>query len=526
MSGNKIVNKNQIIPTFFLAVFIFVYFSLVYSFNYYAELQRYVWLFYFSFPVFYFINEVFYSILSKNGQTIYETVRINNFRSVIYLFVWLIMLFLVENTLNVFSPSVYSFFAASAMVLSLLYIILLKQAISAKILRIAITLLLSSSFSTINHELIIKNIGPSHFWIKGSQMAAASECSGKWSYGTDFEGCGLLGALWNPFDQLYNCAFSCPKKSFIKIRNLSANIVHEEGKVFAFLHYNIDTKDIKKPKSFTVEIFENGSLKLVKEEEIDDTNKYLEFSSEIEIDKPGEYRYTVKINPNDRLSLLGVSDEVRLKISDSTLVVMPMPDNVDRSSTLKVFPDLILKEISYVGRDQYYFTYCNEGNMATEDNLTIKIKSDPYEFLGKELVESMLKLNPKECRNTSDYLIMINETKKTVNKKEIRFSISTENEMEEIEKNNNVLTKDLNFFVLEGKCYDSDGGVNYYESGTALVYHNGGTSAGGYSDSCNNAGRTSGSGEYVHEVICKNNQPVDVELYKCPKGCKNGACLE
>jgi hypothetical protein len=62
-----------------------------------------------------------------------------------------------------------------------------------------------------------------------------------------------------------------------------------------------------------------------------------------------------------------------------------------------------------------------------------------------------------------------------------------------------------------GVCTDSDGGKNYYQQGTAAA--NGQS----LTDHCNSDGT-------LTEKYCEGNQ-INAEVYKCPYGCNDGACI-
>lgn len=82
-----------------------------------------------------------------------------------------------------------------------------------------------------------------------------------------------------------------------------------------------------------------------------------------------------------------------------------------------------------------------------------------------------------------------------------------------------------------GECYDTDGGVNYYEKGTlnssnpifeisedvCAIYPEGAYEA-SPADFCN------GDECIVIELSCNNNLE-DFEYYNCPNGCNDGACI-
>ncbi len=76
------------------------------------------------------------------------------------------------------------------------------------------------------------------------------------------------------------------------------------------------------------------------------------------------------------------------------------------------------------------------------------------------------------------------------------------------------------------KCTDSDGGIDYYLKGTA--FSNNPYSGGTKTDFC-----ATGDGKLLFEYSCtKGGQPgypdnyyITIDQYKCPDGCKDGACL-
>jgi hypothetical protein len=75
-------------------------------------------------------------------------------------------------------------------------------------------------------------------------------------------------------------------------------------------------------------------------------------------------------------------------------------------------------------------------------------------------------------------------------------------------------------------CTDSDGGRNYYVKGQTTSYPVGGT-GGTFIDYCTDStGATSSdTGDYVGEWWCYTDDTVHEDVYKCPNGCKDGACI-
>ncbi len=70
-------------------------------------------------------------------------------------------------------------------------------------------------------------------------------------------------------------------------------------------------------------------------------------------------------------------------------------------------------------------------------------------------------------------------------------------------------------------CIDSDGGINYNEKGevTGKLYSNGSIET--LSDDCDES-----NGIYLNERFCGKDGYLEYEYYKCPNGCKDGACVE
>ena len=67
------------------------------------------------------------------------------------------------------------------------------------------------------------------------------------------------------------------------------------------------------------------------------------------------------------------------------------------------------------------------------------------------------------------------------------------------------------------KCNDTDGGINYNVLGTVMVTRWIFTQK--YYDSC------SGNSANLLERYCSTKGALQTQVYKCPSGCKNGACV-
>lgn len=71
------------------------------------------------------------------------------------------------------------------------------------------------------------------------------------------------------------------------------------------------------------------------------------------------------------------------------------------------------------------------------------------------------------------------------------------------------------------ECYDSDGGINYYISGSLSDEHcdNGICMTGDGIEGCEN-------NTLLLEGYCDENETMKFMTYTCPNGCSNGACIE
>lgn len=67
------------------------------------------------------------------------------------------------------------------------------------------------------------------------------------------------------------------------------------------------------------------------------------------------------------------------------------------------------------------------------------------------------------------------------------------------------------------KCFDSDGGKNYYKYGKTYYADR------VFSDSCSYSSKTS---RYVlHEYFCTSTNTLGNTFFTCPGSCRNGACV-
>lgn len=104
--------------------------------------------------------------------------------------------------------------------------------------------------------------------------------------------------------------------------------------------------------------------------------------------------------------------------------------------------------------------------------------------------------------------------------KHSQTSIDTKNVITDEE--NNKMTKNVNFSNEPGKCFDTDGGKDYYKKGMATI------SGTGSIDCCREslaAGPCLPQSQHLIEGYCENGKPLG-ELYECPKGCADGACIK
>jgi len=92
-------------------------------------------------------------------------------------------------------------------------------------------------------------------------------------------------------------------------------------------------------------------------------------------------------------------------------------------------------------------------------------------------------------------------------------------------ENSNICTLDC-----KTTCTDSDGGKNYYVKGTTTrcTSTGGGGGCAATEDCCAQSAYSPdcvSESDYVAERFCREDNNIDTEIYKCPYGCKNDACL-
>ncbi len=119
----------------------------------------------------------------------------------------------------------------------------------------------------------------------------------------------------------------------------------------------------------------------------------------------------------------------------------------------------------------------------------------------------------------------------------LHFTVDNGRELDEIDENNNTLTKTITVGKENFVCSDSDGGKDYAKKGNA-VYSD--SNIEGRVDCCKNlysanmgdavkhigtgGGACVSEGKYLYEAVCGSDNIPTTTVYECPNGCKDGAC--
>lgn len=181
--------------------------------------------------------------------------------------------------------------------------------------------------------------------------------------------------------------------------------------------------------------------------------------------------------------------------------------------------DLVVKDIYYNYSSQLDVKFCNNSENSSTGDFSIKVDADrksDFTFQSVGVPE------PSKC---SDRVLAIE--KLGINKGDvanISVIIDPENKINETNKENNKMIKSIIFGKMQGGCFDTDGGSNYYTQGqTTILIKNEGSL-----DCCREslaAGPCLPQSQHLIEGYCDNGKPL-TELYKCPNGCVDGACIE
>lgn len=191
-----------------------------------------------------------------------------------------------------------------------------------------------------------------------------------------------------------------------------------------------------------------------------------------------------------------------------------------------LLPDLVIKNLYYRGPSPHlYVEYCNVGKSAPiEEAFLIKAETDAGIFPGNSGYPFFIP-QPGECKTTGGFGIGLIGAKEGETK-DVTVTIDWENTVREANEENNTTTKKIEFYPTENRCKDSDDGKDFYVAGSANIRQ--GMYGQGVSDCCRESefgGSCVAEGPYLQEAICENNTPTRI-IYKCPDGCRKGACIK
>lgn len=182
--------------------------------------------------------------------------------------------------------------------------------------------------------------------------------------------------------------------------------------------------------------------------------------------------------------------------------------------------DLIVKNVNFNASGFLDVEYCNNsGNSGFNvRDFSIKIGTDKNSEFVFEPVYVPL---PGKCDTKT--LTMIEKIGlKKGDVANIIVTIDPENKVSESNKDNNRIAKTIALGKVSGECFDTDGGRNYYEKGATTIL------SAGSIDCCREslvAGPCLPQSQHLIEGYCESGKSL-LELYECPKGCADGACVK
>jgi hypothetical protein len=208
-----------------------------------------------------------------------------------------------------------------------------------------------------------------------------------------------------------------------------------------------------------------------------------------------------------------------------------IPD-IDRLNNIITFdvtvpedlPDLKVKELKFNGINLLNVTYCNEGTGASDKKFQIRVATADGIYNGNPYFPLPVPA-PGECN--VPYVSIDDMGVRDDRAKNVKADLDISNDIEELDEENNSFEEEVDF-KKSLQCGDTDGGKNYYEKGTASTF-----STGGFEDCCYNdrqaffSLRCAAEGPFVAESYCNSyNEPKRDDIFECPKGCKDGACIK
>jgi hypothetical protein len=211
------------------------------------------------------------------------------------------------------------------------------------------------------------------------------------------------------------------------------------------------------------------------------------------------------------------------KVCSDNVIQGLLADRQQNIEERTVQMDLMVKDIYFSDSGLLYSEFCNDSKNSPNyytGVFSIRVEADKKsEFTFKDIGVPMA--NKCNVRVATLKQLGLNEGDVA----NITVSLDSENKIKEINKENNIMTKNIILGKKQGECFDTDGGKDYYKKGATTIST---TSSTGSIDCCRESlatGPCLPQSQHLIEGYCENGKPL-LELYECQKGCADGACVK
>jgi hypothetical protein len=204
------------------------------------------------------------------------------------------------------------------------------------------------------------------------------------------------------------------------------------------------------------------------------------------------------------------------KIYSDNAIQNLLTDRQQRNERKVALVDLTVKDINYSYNNLINVEFCNDAKIQRSSFagfFSINIESDKNSSF-------IIKKNSAPVAGGCTYVVISPSSLglKIGDITNITITMDSENEITEITKENNKMTKRIILGKRQGECLETDGGKDFYKRGMVN----------GELDCCKKSlsdETCPSQGSYIIENYCEDEKPSK-EMYECPKGCADGACIE
>lgn len=204
------------------------------------------------------------------------------------------------------------------------------------------------------------------------------------------------------------------------------------------------------------------------------------------------------------------------KVSSGNIIKELLIDRQQRNEREVALVDLTVKDINYTYNNLINIKFCNDAKIQRSSFagfFSISIKSDKNSNVVLRKGSAPIAGGcTEEIVSPSSLGLGIGDTAS------ITVIMDSENEIAEITKENNKMTKKIILGRRQGECLETDEGRDFYKKGMVN----------GSLDCCKknlSDPECPSQGQYIIENYCENEKPLK-ETYECPNGCTDGACVE